>query len=95
MLPAVVIVLAATLSGMAAATASLRAHDVAADAARLLARGESPDRVSAHVSTATPGALLQVSRAGDLVCTTVTVVPRVLGAPVPVHGKSCALDGGR
>lgn len=93
-LPVVVIVLAACLGGLAIAGAQVRAHDAAADAARLLGRGESSANAQQHVSRTLAGATLSVSRPTQLVCATVHVEQRLLLVPMTLTATSCALDGG-
>lgn len=93
-LPAVVIVLAACLGGLGLATTQLRAQDAAADAARLLGRGETVSAAQQHVAREVPGADLAISRPADLVCARVVVEQRLLLVPVRAAGSSCALDGG-
>jgi hypothetical protein len=93
-LPVVVLVLGVCLGGLGIATAQLRAHDAAADAARLLGRGEPVARAEALVARTAPGARLSVARADALVCATVTVEQRLLLVPIAVAGSSCALDAG-
>lgn len=90
-LPTVVLVLVACLGGIGAAVALGRAHDAAADAARLVARGDPVASARGHVASAAPGASLAISRSGDLVCAVVEVAPRVLGIAVPLSARSCAL----
>ncbi|MFN4002941.1 TadE family type IV pilus minor pilin [Microcella sp.] len=94
-LPAVVLVLAACLGGLGLATTQLRAHDAAADAARLLGRGEPAAAAQQHVARSIAGAALTVSRPAELVCVRVVVEQRLLLVPVRVVGSACALDGGR
>ena len=94
-LPVVVLVLAACLGGLGAAAAHLRAHDAAADAARLLGRGESTAAAQQHVARTAPGARLAVSRPSGLVCATVQLEQRVMLVPIMLTASSCALDGGR
>ena len=93
-LPVVVLVLGACLGGLGIATAQLRAHDAAADAARLLGRGEPLASAESVVSRTVPGGRLSVGRPDDLVCATVTVEQRLLLVPLTVTGSSCALDAG-
>ncbi len=93
-LPVVVLVLGVCLGGLGIATAQLRAHDAAADAARLLGRGEPVTRAEALVARTAPGGRLSVARADALVCATVTVEQRLLLVPIAVAGSSCALDAG-
>jgi hypothetical protein len=94
-LPVVVLVLAACLGGLGLATSQLRATDVAADAARLLGRGETAEVAQRLVERAAPGAELIVSRPAGLVCVRVIVERRLLAVPMRLEGASCALDGGR
>ena len=72
----------------------VRAQDAAADAARLLGRGESDARALALLRRALPGATLEAARTDGLVCVTVRAPARlVLTLPVAeVRGSSCALD---
>jgi len=93
-LPVVVLVLGICLGGLGIATAQLRAHDAAADAARLLGRGEPVARAEALVARTAPGGRLSVAREEQLVCTTVRVEQRLLLIPIAVVGSSCALDAG-
>jgi regulator of protease activity HflC (stomatin/prohibitin superfamily) len=67
-------------------------QDAAADAARLLARGEGQGR-AAGVAAAVDG-VLSVAHEGDLVCATVTATVRLGGAALPLSASSCALAGG-
>ena len=92
-LPAVVLVLAACLGGLGLGLAQLRAHDAAADAARVLGRGESVATARAVVASSAPGARLESNRDGMLVCAHVELEHRLLGVPLRVAGHSCALDG--
>jgi len=93
-LPVVVLVLAACLGGLAAATTQLRVQDAAADAARLLGRGESSDVALQHVTRTVAGATLSISRPTQLVCATVRADQRLLLVPLALTASSCALDGG-
>lgn len=93
-LPVVVLVLGACLGGLAAGTAQLRAHDAAADAARLLGRGEPLARAESVVAQTVAGGRLSVSRADGLVCASVDLEQRVLLVQITVTGRSCALDAG-
>lgn len=94
-LPAVILVLAACLGGLSLATAQLRAQDAAADAARMLGRGDTFSAAEQHVARVAPNADLVVSRPAELVCVSVVMEQRVLLVPMRVAGSSCALDGGR
>lgn len=93
-LPVVVLVLGACLGGLGVATAQLRAHDAAADAARLIGRGEPLARAESVVARTVPGGRLSVTRPDDLVCAAVTVEQRLLLVPLAVTGSSCALAPG-
>ncbi len=89
-LPAVVLVLACCMSGLAAAAQQLRLTDAAALAARTLARGGDPDTLVARL---VPGAHVTRSAEGDLACVTVAVAAG--GLPLTLTARSCALAGGR
>lgn len=92
-LPAVALVLVLSLGALGAGSRHVRLQDAAADAARLIARGESEGRASAAVAAAVSGAGIGIAHRGDLVC--VTAAAPALGAvPVPLTATSCALDGG-
>jgi len=95
-MPAVLLVLAAALGGTQLAGLQLRAQDAAADAARLLGRGDGA-AVGAHVAARLPGASWASSTRGDFVCVRVTVAPGGPGAGLGLYaeGSGCALaDGG-
>ena len=92
-LPVVLLVLVGSLGGMLAATDLVRLQDTAADAARLLGRGEMS--VDAHVDRALAGARVSIERSAGLVCVQVATERRVLGLPLTLEASSCALDGGR
>lgn len=94
-IPAVVLVLVASLQGVGAATILLRAQDAAADAARSLARGDPAGAASAQTAAALPGGALRSDRSGEIVCATVSARPRILAIPIALDARSCALDGGR
>lgn len=91
-LPVVALVLVACLGGLIAGAEVVRLQSAAADAARLLGRGEST--VLPRVQQAVPGATVAVSRRDGLVCVEARSAPRVLGVPIEVSASSCALDGG-
>ncbi|MBD3753229.1 MULTISPECIES: TadE family type IV pilus minor pilin [unclassified Microbacterium] len=85
---AVVVLLAVGMLG--AAGRQILLQDAVADAARLASRGESGARVSALVQDAVPGATVEISDEGDLVC--VTAARTVSG--IPVSARGCALADG-
>ncbi|WP_238439426.1 TadE family type IV pilus minor pilin [Microbacterium sp. JZ31] len=92
-LPAVVIVVALGIGGLMAAATQVRLQDVAADGARLVARGE-PDGRAAGVVAQVGGARAAVSWSGELVCVTASADVRVAGVALPLRAVSCALGGG-
>ncbi|WP_255461217.1 hypothetical protein [Glaciihabitans sp. INWT7] len=93
-LPAALLVLAACLTGLQLSSQHLRLQQVAAMAARGVARGEPVGAASGLV----PGATLRVEHRGELACVTASApgsrAVGVIGA-VTVSAVSCALDGGR
>lgn len=90
--PAVVLLLAACLTGFQLAGQQLRLQDAAADVARSVARGGS-------TSAAAPvGAAVAVTSAGELVCARLSARSRspagaLLG--LTLTASSCALGAGR
>jgi hypothetical protein len=92
-LPAVVLVLACSLSALQLAGRQLRLQDAAAAAARAAARGDGVGIASRLV----PGALASGWRDGDLECVRLTSAAPLLGAVLPVElsASSCAPAGGR
>jgi hypothetical protein len=94
-MPAVVLVLVLALTGVGIAALQVRAQDAAADAARILGRGEAGAEVGAHLAAQLPGAGWTSTRRDGLVCVRVSV--RGAGpaaAFAPVSATSCALDDG-
>lgn len=90
-LPAVILVLALTIGGLAAAGRQVRLEHGAAQASRLAARGESDARVGAIVATIAGGMVDSVSRDGALVC---VVASAPVGVPLPLpdlRARACAL----
>lgn len=89
---ALVVVLAAVLSGVQWATNQSRAQDAASAASRQLARGDDPSQVSARVLAALPGANLQQSASAGYVYVTVSAPVRLLmGIPVTVSADAHVL----
>ncbi|MFS0895347.1 TadE family type IV pilus minor pilin [Microbacterium sp. 179-I 3D3 NHS] len=95
-LPAVVLVMLLGAGVLGAASRHVALQDAAADAARLLGRGEGADAAHRVVGAAVRGAAVSSSHSGDLVCVTASL-DLSIGAlvRVPVRASSCALDGGR
>lgn len=98
MIPAVVLVLALCLSGMQLAGTQLRLQQVAAGAARSVARGEGLEAAGRMAHQLAPGATLSEEGRGSIVCVRASapasVMRGVLGI-VPLSARSCALAGGR
>jgi hypothetical protein len=96
-LPAVLLVLAGCLGAVQVAGQQVRLTDVAADAARALARGEGADRAAALVRRAVGGASLGSERRGEFVCARLSA-PSAFGpfaaVGLTVSARSCALAGG-
>ena len=92
-LPAVVLVLVLGAGALSAGARHVRLQDAAADAARLVARGESHGRASTAVAGSVSDAAIEVAREGDLVCVTASA-PAIGAVPVTLSATSCALDGG-
>ncbi|GGA70091.1 hypothetical protein GCM10011490_20900 [Pseudoclavibacter endophyticus] len=95
-LPAVVLVLAVCLGALQVGGMQVRLQDAAADAARIVARGDSLAAAAARVERAAAGVDLAVTDEGELVCATLTGSVAVAGLfSLPVGARSCALAGGR
>jgi Flp pilus assembly protein TadG len=89
--PAVVLVIVLAVSALSVGGRQVRLEHAAAQAARLAAREESADRVTAAVSTLASGARVATTRDGDLVCVELTAAA---GVPLPLpdlRASSCAL----
>lgn len=94
-LPAVALVLAVCLGGIAAGAQSLRLQDAAADAARALGRGDGSDAAAADAARSAPGSTMITWSEGRLVCVRLeSAVPGPLGAGgLRLAAKSCAAAG--
>lgn len=93
-LPAVLLALLLGVGALSAAATQVALQDAAADAARLLGRGEDSAR-AASVVHAVHDARMASRDAGDLICVTASVdfrVGRLIS--VPLYAQSCALGGG-
>jgi hypothetical protein len=95
-LPAAVVVLALCLGGIQTVGQQVRLMDAAADAARLLARGDPPAAARERVARSVGAASFTVESEGDFRCVHLSATPaflptRALGAPVTA--RSCALGG--
>ncbi|MGX9348026.1 TadE family type IV pilus minor pilin [Microbacterium sp. KNMS] len=91
-LPAVVLVAALGMAGLGAASRQVQLQDAAADAARLIARGEEEGRAAGIVAAV--GGALSIANHGDLVCATAEAEARIGVLAVPLSASSCALAGG-
>lgn len=94
-LPAVLLTLLLGAGALGAASRQVALQDAAADAARLLGRGEGAGAASHAVTATVPGARMSSRAAGDLVCVT-TRLDVAIGNVIrmPLQASSCALDGG-
>ena len=91
-LPAAALVLLLGAGALSAGVVAVRLQDASADAARLVARGESEGRAIGAVSAAVDGASASIEHRGDLVCVAARAPAAVV---VSVSASSCALAGGR
>jgi arylsulfatase A-like enzyme len=93
-LPAVAFVLALGVGVVQLGAAQVRLTDAAADAARILGRGDPPGDAEARITAAQPGASMSVSHSGSLVCVTTraSATTGILGALFEFTGHGCALD---
>ncbi|WP_193596704.1 TadE family type IV pilus minor pilin [Microbacterium sp. YJN-G] len=94
-LPAVLLALMLGAGALSAAAQQVALQDAAADAARLLGRGESNDRAAGVVQRAVGGARLSAHRADGLVCAAASAevqFGRLIS--IPLRAESCALEGG-
>lgn len=91
-LPAVVLVIALGVSALGAGARQVRLQDAAADAARLLARGDDHGRAQGAVTAAADGATMSIERSADLVCVTASAPATLPG--LTLAARSCALAGG-
>jgi hypothetical protein len=93
-LPAVALVLALGVGAVQLGAIQVRLTDAAADAARLVGRGESESTAAERVASAHQGATMSISRPGALVCVTSRATPTsaLLGALFVIEAKGCALD---
>lgn len=96
-IPAVILILAFGLTSLQLAGQQVRLQDAAADAARILGRGDSPALATSVARRAAAGARITTSHPSGLVCATVRApapspVGTVLG--LTLAATSCALDAG-
>lgn len=94
-LPAVILTLLLGVGALSAATTQVSLQDAAADAARLLGRGESVAAAHAAVAASVSDARVSNELHGDLTCVSARVdvtVGRIIS--IPLAASSCALSGG-
>jgi Flp pilus assembly protein TadG len=93
-LPAVVALLALGVGVAQVGAVPVRLADAAADAARMIGRGDAAGDAAARVAAAQDGAVMEVSRSGSLVCVTVRASASSggLGSLFAFEGRGCALD---
>lgn len=94
-LPAVVLTLLLGVGALGAAAKLVTLQDGAADAARLLGRGESDGIARAAVAAAAGAASMSSEARGEFVCVHVQAdaqVGRLIS--IPLAASSCALAGG-
>ena len=95
-LPAVVLALLLGAGALGAASRQVALQDAAADAARLLGRGEGEGAAHRVVSVAVSGAEMSSRASNDLVCVSAHSVVAIGGIiRLPLEASSCALVGGR
>ncbi len=68
--------------------------DAAADAARMVGRGDPPGEASSRVASVTPGASMAIAASGSIVCVTASASVSLgrLGSLFELTGRGCALD---
>jgi Flp pilus assembly protein TadG len=93
-LPAIAVVLALGVGVVQLGSVQVALTDAAADAARILGRGDPSGEAASRVAQAQAGAQMSVDRVGAVVCVTARaeVSPGLLGALFSFEGQGCALD---
>lgn len=96
LMPAVLLLLGLGLSAAQVSSRQLQLQDAAADAARVIARGEGLQAAERHLAALVPGAVLHGQTEGDLSCVLLRApgAPRGLFAAMRLEARSCALAGG-
>jgi Flp pilus assembly protein TadG len=92
--PVAMLLVLLAVAALAAAGTQIRLEHAAAQAARLIARGEDAGRAAAAVQTAVGGAALDVRSDGDLTCATATAGHGIPLPLPPLRAEACALSGG-
>jgi Flp pilus assembly protein TadG len=93
-LPAIALVLAASLAAVHVAAVQVRLADAAADAARALGRGEGESVAAGIASRNAAGARLSTSVEEPFVCATLTGRAGGVLSALELHAESCAMQGG-
>ena len=93
-LPAIALVLAASLASVHVVAVQVRLADAAADAARALGRGESEASAADIAARNAAGARLATSGDDRFVCATLTGRAGGVLSALELHAESCALRGG-
>ncbi len=96
-LPAALLLILVGAGALAAGVQTVRLQGAAADAARLIARGE-PQPADVLVGRLAGGAAVRVDEGDGLVCVTLTSPVAVLGlgaTGLDVTARACAAAGGR
>lgn len=91
-LPAIALVIVFGAGALAAGAKHVLLQDAAADAARVIARGEPAASASAIVDAAVGAATTAIEERGDVVCVTVTAPSAIVA--ITLSARSCALSGG-
>lgn len=93
-LPAIALVLAASLAAVHVAAVQVRLADAAADAARALGRGETASVAAAIAARNAAGARLSTSIDEPFVCATLTGRAGGVLSALELRAESCAMRGG-
>jgi hypothetical protein len=96
-IPAVILILAFGLTSLQLAGQQVRLQDAAADAARILGRGDSQALAADVARRAAADARITTTRPSGLVCVTVAApAPSPVGTALglTLTARSCALDAG-
>jgi Flp pilus assembly protein TadG len=96
-IPAVILILVFGLTSLQLAGQQVRLQDAAADAARILGRGDSPALAAEVAHRAAAGARISTTRPSGLVCVTLAAPaqsPAGTALGLELSARSCALDAG-
>lgn len=94
-LPALAVVIALGMAAVQCGVVQMRLADAAADAARMIGRGEGVESAAARVGVAESGSSMSVGRDGMLVCVTASAVPTggiASTFAIELSATGCALD---